>query len=148
MKKPVLVTVIGKCKQKDSDWDNIELMTTGNLYDKNGSLFVTYDEILDENNAEDSVKHNRVKIEQNPLCVTITKSGIITSVMSFEENTKENSRYETPFGHFDMGIQTKKIIFEQDDKHLYLRLLYDLEMNFEFLSENDVTIDVKICEEA
>lgn len=144
MKKDVLLTVKGRHKERGADWEGIEVMTTGTLYDKNGSLYLIYDEVMGE--EESDVSHNRIKIEQDPLAVTMTKSGAVVSVMSFAENTRENSRYETPFGSFNLEIDTREINFENREDYLRLQIRYHLEMNYEYLSESDICIEAKPCE--
>ncbi len=144
MKKDVLLTVKGRHKERGADWEGIEVMTTGTLYDKNGSLYLIYDEVMGE--EESDVSHNRIKIEQDPLSVTMTKSGAVVSVMSFAEHTRENSRYETPYGSFNLEIDTREINFENREDYLRLQIRYHLEMNYEYLSESDICIEAKPCE--
>lgn len=142
MKKDVLLTINGKHKERGADWDGVEVMTTGTLYEKDQALYLIYDEVMGE--REEDINHNRIKIEQDPLMVTITKSGAVASVMSFAKDVKEKSSYETPYGSLLMEIDTKEIHFENEDDRMYLRIRYDLEMNYEPLSESDISIEAKI----
>lgn len=144
MKKDVLLTVKGRHKERGSDWEGLEVMTTGTLYDKNGSLYLTYDEVMGE--AENDVSHNRIKIEQDPLAVTMTKSGAVVSVMTFAENVREKSSYETPYGSFTLEIDTREICFENREDYMKLQIRYHLEMNYEYLSESDICIEARPCE--
>ncbi|MGN0293201.1 MAG: DUF1934 domain-containing protein [Lachnospiraceae bacterium] len=143
MKKEVLLTIKGRHKEKGADWESLEVMTTGTLYEKNNSLYLIYDEVMGDDEAD--VSHNRIKIEQNPLMVTITKSGAVASVMSFSENSREKSSYETPFGSFTLEIDTREICFENREEYLRLLIRYQLEMNYEHFSESDITIEAKSC---
>lgn len=139
--KNVIVKVTGKHREKGGEWDGIEITTTGSLYDKNGSLFLLYDEVMGE--EEGDVSHARIKIEQDPLAVTINKSGAVTSVMSFSKGGKEKSSYETPYGIFTMEITTKDLTFKERKDGFLLSLLYELDMNYEHMSESRITIEVK-----
>lgn len=141
MKKDVVLTVKGRHKERGGDWEGLEVMTTGTLYEKNDSLYLIYDEVMGDEDSD--VSHNRIKIEQDPLAVTMTKSGAIVSVMSFGENTKEKSSYETPYGSFTLMIDTKKISFENKEDLLKLQIQYELEMNYEHYSESDISIEAK-----
>ncbi|MDO5409903.1 MAG: DUF1934 domain-containing protein [Lachnospiraceae bacterium] len=146
MKKDVLLTIKGRHKERGGDWEGLEVMTTGVQYEKNGSIYLVYDEIMGEEDSD--VSHNRIKIEQEPLTVTMTKSGAVVSVMSFGENIKENSNYETPFGSFTLGVDTREISFINNEEELRLQIRYSLEMNYEYLSESDICIEAKPCETA
>lgn len=144
MKKDVLLTVKGRHKERGADWEGLEVMTTGTLYEKNGSLYLIYDEVMGEEDSD--VSHNRIKIEQDPLMVTMTKSGAVVSVMSFGKDVKENSSYATPYGNFILGVDTREICFENREDYMKLQIRYDLEMNYEPLSESDICIEAKPCQ--
>lgn len=141
MKKEVLLTINGKHRERGADWDGMEVMTTGTLYEKENALYLIYDEVMGEDTED--VSHNRIKIEQDPLTITMTKSGAVASIMSFAENIKEKSSYETPYGSLLMEIDTKEIQFENQEDRVYLRIRYNLEMNYEPLSESDISIEAK-----
>lgn len=144
MKKDVVLNIKGRHKERGADWEGLEVMTTGTFYEKNDSLYLIYDEVMGE--EENDVSHNRIKIEQEPLTVTMTKSGAVVSIMSFAENSREKSSYETPFGSFILEIDTREICFEKGEDYMKLQIRYDLEMNYEYLSESDISIEAKFCE--
>lgn len=143
MKKDVLLTVKGRHRERGDDWEGIEVMTTGTLYEKNNALYLVYDEIMGD--EETAVSHNRIKIERDPLVVTITKSGAVVSVMSFSESVREKSSYETPYGSFILEINTEKIQLDEREDYMLLQLWYHLEMNYEYLSESEISIEAKPC---
>ena len=143
MKKEVLLTIKGRHKQRGADWEGLEVITTGTLYEKNNSLYLIYDEVMGDDEAD--VSHSRIKIEQDPLTVTMTKSGAVVSVMSFSENSREKSSYETPFGSFTLEIDTRELLFENREDYLRLQIRYQLEMNYEYFSESDISIEAKPC---
>lgn len=138
MKRDVLLTVVGKHKNQDSDWDTMEIRTTGILIEKENDLYLFYDEVLGE--GEHDVSHNRVRIEQDPLLVTITKSGAISSVMSFGKDRDEKSDYATPFGSLKLGVFTKDLQFQKDEDQMKLKIHYNLEVNYEPMYESEITI--------
>lgn len=139
MKRDVLLTVVGRHREKkNEEWDSMEIRTTGTLMEKNEDLYLFYDEILGE--SQNDVSHNRIKIEQDPLLVTITKSGAVNSVMSFGENMDEKSDYATPFGSLKLGVFTKAIQFNNENEQLDLHIHYNLEVNYEPMYESEITI--------
>lgn len=139
MRREVLLTVVGRHKDQNHDWDSMEIRTTGTLIEKGDELFLFYDEVLGE--SEHDISHNRVKIERDPLLVTITKSGVVNSVMTFGENRDEKSDYATPFGSMKLGVATRGIQFHCDERKMDLQIHYNLEVNYEPMYESKISIE-------
>lgn len=139
--REVLLSVHGYHKEKEGDWEGIEVTTTGSLYDKNGSLFLLYDEVMGEDEAD--ISHNRVKIERNPLQITITRNGAVATCMTFCEGYVEQSTYGTPYGNMVMEIRTKEIHFEEGEEGFHINIIYDLVMDYDYASSSKIQIDGK-----
>ena len=139
--REVLLTVHGCHKEKEGEWEGIEVTTTGSLYDKNNSLFLLYDEVMGEDEAD--ISHNRVKIEQNPLQISITRTGAIANCMTFSEGYVEQSTFGTPFGNMVMEIRTKEVRFDQNEEGFHIYIVYDLVMDYDYASSSKIQIDGK-----
>ena len=63
--------------------------------------------------------------------------------MTFVEGEKNISNYRTPFGTLIVGIDTTKIVFEEEEERMRLNILYHLNMNYDFVAECNITIDVR-----
>lgn len=139
MTQEVLLTLQGlQFDQREVDADKIETVTVGNYYKKNGKHYVIYEEITE--GFEQPTK-NRMKISENML--ELSRNGLINMHMVFQENKKNLTNYNTPFGQILIGIDTKKIqIKEQKDK-IVVDVDYSLDINYEFLS--DCHIKINIC---
>lgn len=123
MKKDVLITIKGI--QGDMlDDEKIEMMTTGNFYEKNEKFYVQYiDTALDpEVETKTSIKMNEKK-------VSITRFGALNTHMIFETGISHYSPYETPFGIFEIKTHTNSIQLEMTDTDLKLAVEYILEID-------------------
>ena len=139
MKKQVLVNVVGSHKQRDGEWDEIEVTVNGILYEKNGTLFLVYDEVVSSDTSD--VTHNRIKIETDPMTVTVTKSGTIVNTLIFNESEMETSNYITPYGNMMLSIVTQMLSVDYNRTDgLKLEVDYRLDMNYEYLSESRLRI--------
>ena len=139
MTQEVLLTLQGlQFDQREVDADKIETVTVGDYYKKNGKHYVVYEEVTE--GFEQTTK-NRLKISEN--MVELSRNGLINMHMVFQENKKNLTNYNTPFGQILIGIDTKKIqIKEQKDK-IVVDVDYSLDINYEFLS--DCHIKINIC---
>ena len=99
MTKDVLISLRGlQFDQSDSDVEKIETIMPGSYYEKNGSHYVLYDEIME--GFSEPVK-NRIKFGEHAL--ELTRSGAVNVHMIFEENRKNMTSYNTPYGNILIG---------------------------------------------
>ena len=77
MTKDVLITISGM-QMIDGDNSDIEMITTGAYYMKNGKHYITYDEVLE--GYEGKIR-NLIKIQ--PDSMDIIKSGLTNVHMTF-----------------------------------------------------------------
>ena len=62
--------------------------------------------------------------------------------MVFQENKKNLTSYNTPFGQILIGIDTKKIQIEEGQENIVVDVDYALDVNYEFLSDCHITINI------
>ena len=139
MTQEVLLTLQGlQFDQREVDADKIETVTVGDYYKKNGKHYVVYEEVTE--GFEQTTK-NRLKISENML--ELSRNGLINMHMVFQENKKNLTNYNTPFGQILIGIDTKKIQIEEQADKIVVDVDYSLDINYEFLS--DCHIKINIC---
>lgn len=139
MTREVLLTLQGlQFDQREVDADKIEMVTVGDYYKKNGKHYVVYEEVTE--GFEQPTK-NRMKISENML--ELSRNGLINMHMVFQENKKNLTNYNTPFGQILIGIDTKKIQIKEQEDNIVVDVDYSLDINYEFLS--DCHIKIKIC---
>lgn len=63
--------------------------------------------------------------------------------MIFEENKKNLSMYQTPFGVMDMGIATTRIELMEEPERIFLEVDYALELNGSYVGDCSIQLEVR-----
>lgn len=138
MTKEVFITICGLQAGPDTDGEPIEMITTGEYFYKNNKHYIIYEEAIE---GETGINKNRIKL--SPGKMELTKSGMVSVHMLFEENCKNITHYYTPYGTLNMGIDTKKIQVEESENEMRITVDYALEMNQEFVADCSISIQVR-----
>lgn len=139
MTKEVLLTLQGlQFDQREEDSDKIEMVTVGDYFKKNDRHYVVYEEITE--GFEQPTK-NRLKFSEH--MVELTRNGLVNVHMVFQENKKNMSNYNTPFGQILVGIDTKRISIDEREDNIVVDVDYALDINYEFLSDCHIRIDIR-----
>lgn len=139
MTKDVLISLRGlQFDQSDSDAEKIETIMMGSYYEKNGNHYVLFDEVME--GFTQPVK-NRVKFGEHAL--ELTRSGAVNVHMIFEENRKNMTSYNTPYGNILIGIDTKKIHIAQESERIVVDVDYALDINYEYLADCQIVLDIR-----
>ncbi|MGL5437349.1 MAG: DUF1934 domain-containing protein [Lachnospiraceae bacterium] len=136
MTKEVLIRISG-LQMMDSQDDTVEVITAGDYYQKNGKHYIIYDEVMEgfEGNTR-----NTLKIA--PGTLDVRKHGVASAHMLFEQDKKSVTRYATPMGEMLVGISTNQIVLEEGDDALKVKVNYSLDINYEHMSDCNITLDV------
>ena len=105
-----------------------EMKNKGRLSEREGVLYVLYEENVEEMRETASVVtvKNLLKIEEKPLRVSLKKSGAVFWKTVFEEGKKAETGYGTPYGAFEIGVETECVTLKKEQKKTSLQLLYAL----------------------
>lgn len=139
MTKDVLITVSGLRLENDGRED-IELVTAGRYYEKGGKEYILYDEYLQD--TEEAIKCNII-IDRAKGKVDIIKYGPANVHMVFENSKKNSSYYQTPFGSLLVGFYTTDLDINKEEE-IRVNIKYNLEVNHNHISENDIHIKVQL----
>lgn len=138
MTREVLLTLRGlQFDQREEDADKVEMVTVGDYYKKNDRHYVVYEEITE---GFTQPTKNRLKFSEHML--ELTRNGLVNVHMVFQENKKNLTNYNTPFGQILVGIDTKKIRVEEHEDNIVVDVDYALDINYEFLSDCHIRIDI------
>ena len=138
MTQEVLLTLRGlQFDQREEDADKVEIVTVGDYYKRNGKHYVVYEEVTE---GFIQPTKNRLKFSEHML--ELSRNGLVNVHMVFQENKKNLTNYNTPFGQILIGIDTKKIQIEEHEDNIILDVDYSLDVNYEFLSDCHIRIDV------
>ena len=121
--------------------DTIEVVSYGKLFRKNGKIYLTYNEKVE--NAEIS---NTVKISEKDGEVMIKKTGAVNSTMKLVYNQKHTDRYNLPMGAFLIDTYVRSMeIKEIEENSMDVFIDYDLEIVNIFKGRNKLKIEVRPC---
>lgn len=135
MQKEVIIFLNSVQHDGMSEDEQIEIITAGQYYNKNGKRYLIYEEMPESGGA---VSKNVIKISDEK--VEITKTGDSSVKMLFEEHKKSYSSYDMPYGKMMVGLETKRIDFKEEEDKLNLRLEYRLELDYHPMAECVVNI--------
>ena len=137
MTKDVLITISG-VQMQDADEADVEMVTRGDYYQKNGKHYILYDEVMEGFNGR---VRNVIKI--SPDSVDIIKKGAASAHMQFEKNKKNLSCYTTPLGDLMIGIHTNRISIDEGQDRLKINVEYSLDINYQHASECSISVNVQ-----
>ncbi len=140
MKKDVLLSISGLqfVSKDEEDAEQVEVITAGDYYKKNGKHYVLYDEVVEGFTGN---TRNIIKLTEDSL--DITKKGVSNVHMVFEKNKKNVSYYNTPFGSLLIGIDAKNIDIAETEDNIDVKVKYNLEVNYEHLADCFITMSIK-----
>ncbi|MFU0827805.1 MAG: DUF1934 domain-containing protein [Lachnoclostridium sp.] len=136
MNKEVLVSISGLQYEINKE-DAVEVISKGQYCFRNGKHFVVYDEILE---GMDEVTNCTIKITKNQ--VDIIKRGANNVHMIFEENKKNTTCYQTPYGELQVGIYTSGITVTEEEDFIKVEISYGLDINYSFISDCQIIIKI------
>jgi len=114
--------------------NDIEVKTTGTLYEKRDNTYVVYKEKEDGKETTTSIKIENDK-------VTIKRFGEINSTMVFKVNQKINSNYATPQGMFTVEAKTTNLNIKNEE-NIIIDIDYNIEIIDMFKGRNKIKINI------
>ena len=131
MKKDVLIHVRGlQMMDPEEEQEPIEIVVPGQYYYRNGSHYLRYEEMLDE---QGDPTINYIKISSRGM--EVRKKGQVNTHMVFEQGKKNMTYYSTPYGTIEMGIAATNLFLEEKDGGLNMKVDYALDMNQEHVAD-------------
>ncbi|HJB28580.1 MAG TPA: DUF1934 domain-containing protein [Candidatus Blautia faecavium] len=139
MDKEVLIHVSGlHMLLEGEDQGPVELVVPGKYYFKNGSHYLRYEEVLEENSKPTI---NYVKI--SPHALEVRKTGLVDVHMVFEHGKKNTAFYSTPFGTIQLGIAATSLEMEESETGIEMKVDYALDMNEEHVADCCLSIQAQ-----
>ena len=138
MTDQVLLSISGLQFMEDEGVEQVEVVTVADYYRKENSHYLIYDEVLE--GIEGKIK-NIIKVKGHVL--EVTKKGLANVHMVFEENKKNVTYYTTPFGNLLIGLMATSVDVNENDKDINIQVAYQLEVNYEFLADCTITMNIK-----
>ncbi len=140
MTREVLLAMKGMqfaLNEATGEGEPIEIITNANYYEKDNKRYLMYEEMLE--GIEEPIS-NLVKF--GPDSIEVTKKGMINVHMVFEEGKQNLTNYSTPYGNLVIGINTHKVEITEQDECIHLEARYGLDINYEYLSDCVISMDI------
>lgn len=140
MKEDILISVKGlHTLDKDGEQEEIEVISPGKYYFKNGKHYIFYEE-----QPQDGTECIRNRISLCDGLLELQKKGAMSTKMVFERDKRSESWYNTPFGNLLAGITVTDMQVKEEQQQIDISIEYDLEVNYERLA--DCRIEIKVME--
>lgn len=134
----VTLKIIGTQTTFEDEENIIEMITQGKYYEKNGSMFLVYDE-SELSGMEGST--TTLKIDNQK--VMMKRFGSNESKLIFEKGKRYKSAYKTMYGQMDMEVVTTHIDIKKSEEGLKkLDLSYKLNVSPNTEMKNHLSIDI------
>lgn len=143
--RKVLVHVTGMQFSQDIEdgEDTIESIMPGACQQIGDYYYIKYEEI-----QEGFTKKTDVLLKAKPGYLEMTKKGLINVNMIISKGESHQTNYTTPFGNLLFTLRGKSITVSEDEKGIHIRAKYSMDVNCEYLSENDIIVDAKFLKES
>lgn len=138
MEEKYLITVTG-IQEIDGEKDKIEVITAGDYNEENGKKYISY---IEYDKEDPNIKINTlVEVDKNT--VSIIRKGDIESRLILEKDRRHNCLYQTPMGDMTIGVYTDSLKDNLSYKGGKLSVRYQLDFNCDFVSNNELNINIK-----
>lgn len=135
----IILDIKSTIKQIDGEVNTIDMMTEGELFEKNNSIYLIYHE-----SEVSGMEGSKTMLKISGDTVTMTRFGTTTSKIIFNEMNPMESVYQTPYGNFNMTVKTSTLSTEFDMDKLSGFIKVDYEMTLESLSNSINHLEIKI----
>ena len=137
MTEDIIVSVKGLHTMENVDEEEIEVISAGKYYFRNGKHYILYEEMTEGSNE---AIRNRITLKDGIL--EVQKKGPVSSKMVFERGKKNMSWYNTPFGNLLAGVDVVSMEVTEEENLLEAVVQYDLEVNYERVADCRIQIRV------
>ena len=139
MDKNVIISIKGVQSTDGEQPEIIELVTEGKLLDCGDAGYaLTYQE-----SQLTGLEGTLTTFQVEPGCVTLLRVGEVNSQMVFQPGRRHFSLYETPYGALSVGINTRKMRANLDERGGEIEIDYAIEIDHAVAGENMFHIDVR-----
>lgn len=139
MDKSVIISIKGKQSYEDVEDETIELVTEGLLNKEGeGEYTLSYQE-----SELTGLEGTLTTFQVEPGCITLLRMGEVNSQMVFQPGRRHFSLYETPYGALSVGINTRKMRANLDERGGEIEIDYAIEIDHAVAGENMFHIDVR-----
>ena len=138
-KKAVVYVTVMQFSQEIADGeDTIENVMPGTCQKIGDFYYIKYEE-----HQEGFTEKTDVLLKVKPGYLEMVKKGLIHVNMIIEAGESHQTNYTTPFGNLLFTLRGKTIAVSEDEKGIWVHARYSMDVNYEYLSENDIRIEAR-----
>ena len=134
----VIISIRGQQAYQGADEESVELVTEGLLRPECGGYTLSYQESEVTGMAGTLTTF---QIEKD--CITLVRAGEVNSQMVFQEGRRHLSMYETPYGQLALGVNTRRMRADLNDKGGDIEIDYNFEIDHRVAGINAFQISVR-----
>lgn len=138
--KKALVHVTGMQFSQDivDGEDKIENVMPGSCQKIGEFYYIKYEEM-----QEGFTEKTDVLLKVKPGYLEMVKKGLTNVNMMIEADETHQTNYTTPFGNLLFSVRGKNVAVSSDEQGIHVRARYSMDVNYEYLSENDIRIEAE-----
>ena len=139
--KDITLKITGKQCYDDVEEDQMEFVTEGRLYEKNGFCYLIYDE--SEISGLEGLK-TTLRFDDKSLKMKRIGSAGPGTELYFEEGKRFSSVYETPMGPMEIEVLTRSVknLLDKESAKGQIDIEYDVSLGGMAEGKNKLIIDV------
>lgn len=141
MKQAVMLSIRGRQNYLGQDPEVIELVTEGELEQRDGGWDLSYEE-SDLTGLQGVTTTFRVE----PGKISLTRQGPLHSQMVFQEGVYHDSLYEMEFGALMITVCATKVAYDISDRGGTIDLVYGIEIEQSAAGMIDYHLDIRTKE--
>lgn len=124
IKKDVVITIVSRQNFEGCEPDQVDLITTGRLYGRNGKFYISYEE-----SELTGMEGSRTTLKIEPKQITMTRTGTYPSQMRFAEHERQVGLYQTELGEVAVSTHTSQLTSSIDENGGALAIDYTVEID-------------------
>lgn len=139
MKKDVWLSIASTQRFAGCDEENIDLVTQGLLYEKNGKYYIAYDE-----SEITGLEGTKTTVKLAGKNISLIRTGTYPAHMLFDENKRHVGLYNTVIGSaMTIATHTSRVINTIDEHGGKLRIDYTVELDGGIMGEHSFIMQVE-----
>jgi uncharacterized beta-barrel protein YwiB (DUF1934 family) len=140
-RKKVWLSISGTVKNEEEKKDTMEFLTEGQFYREPDRLCVTYSE-----SEVSGMEGTTTTVCLDGHKVSVIRLGTTNSVMEFETGKRNTTWYSTPYGDVAMGILTKDVFVNYNDRSEPTKVMIDYNIEIEGVVNSENVLNINITQ--
>ncbi|MDQ0202417.1 DUF1934 domain-containing protein [Pectinatus haikarae] len=133
----VILKVEGSQTDALGEITNLEFVSEGQCYHKNGMSYVLYDEV-----SSSGMQGTKTLLKIADDSIRLVRKGKIEHEQFFSSGLKSASRYKTPYGEIKISVHTKKLDIDKGFISSSIHVFYEMAIDGKWQSDNELHIEI------